>query len=191
MVGLCDICGEEHELDLNGWMMMIGKLPDAEEFARLHGMTLHDPLDLPRINVHIPGTPDVPDLVRPGDWLVESDYMDVYSVVVKLIPTREGKWDSVPGAKSWQIVHIGIGYMDGRNVSENDCCYLSHIVAVNGQLLPLYKDRGGKPRTVRVCEKPAHLPEITKSILSLIKRLNGKVKKQNEPQQLSLFQVTP
>lgn len=145
--------------------------------------------ELPEINVHIPGTPDVPDLVRPGDWLVESDYMDVYSVVVKLIPTCEGEYDAVPGAKSWQIVHIGIGYMDGRNVSENNCCYLSHIVAVNAQLVPLYKDRGGEPRTVRVCEKPEHLPEITRSIWSLIKRMNGK-KRNEKPQQLSLFHMT-
>ena len=190
MVGLCDICGEEHELDLNGRWMLLGKRADAEEFARLHGMTLHDPSDLPQINVHIPGTPDVPDLVRPGDWLVESDYMDVYSVVVKVKKVLEGEWDWAPVAESWQISVIGIGYMDGRNVSENDCCYLSSIVAVNGQLLPLYKDRGGEPRTIRVCEKPAHLTEITKSIWSLIRRLNGRVKKQNEPQQLSLFQVT-
>ena len=183
MVGLCDICGEEHELDLNGRWMLLGKRADAEEFARLHGMTLHDPSDLPQINVHVPGTPDVPDLVRPGDWLVESDYIDVYSVVVKVKKVIEGKWDSAPGAESWQITVIGIGYMDGRAVSENDCCYIGGIVAVNGELLPLYKKYEDEDPTIRVCEKPEDVPDITKSVWSLIKRLNGKVKKKNEPRQ--------
>lgn len=68
----------------------------------------------PEMNVHVDGTPDVPDIVHPGDWIIYDDIG--FMMVVKMVKCREGEWDYCPGAESWQIYYLGIGYMTGEKV---------------------------------------------------------------------------
>src|SRR5689334_5493473 len=89
--------------------------------------------NMPEMNVHIDGTPDVPDIVRPGDWATDDGIGIV--MVVKTVKCSEGEWDYCPGAESWWIYYLGTGYMTGEKVSINDCGCYSNVVAVNGKLL--------------------------------------------------------
>jgi len=131
------------------------------------------------MNIHIDGMPDVPDIVHPGDW-VTNDGIGIV-MVVKTVKCVEGEWDYFPGAESWWIYYLGIGYMTGENVSLHDCGCFSHIVAVDGKLLQLYK-LGWNEKEVRIVSKPDHVV-VSKSAEMLVKRCNARPR----PQQLSLF----
>lgn len=135
----------------------------------------------PEMNVHIDGTPDVPDIVHPGDWITYDDIG--FYMVVKTIKCTEGEWDYCPGAESWSIVYLGIGYMTGEKVSLHDCGWINQVVAVDGKLLQLYK-LGWNEREVRVVPKPDDVT-VSKSAMSLIQRENAI--KQYEIIQLNLF----
>jgi hypothetical protein len=130
---------------------------------------------MPEMNVHLDGTPDVPDIVRPGDWLaIKEDGYDhnVFVLVVKVSKGKEDEWDLCPGAESWSIQYLGIGYLEKEeNLSSHDCGWMNQIVAVNGELLELYKLGYNEKETRRVVPKPAGV-EITKSAESLIRRMN-------------------
>jgi len=130
----------------------------------------------PEMRVHIDGTPDVPDIVRPGDWITDDGIGIV--MVVKIVKCNEGEYDYCPGAESWQIYYLGIGYMTGENVSIHDCGAYSQIVAVDGKLLQLYK-LGWNEREVRIVSKPERVT-VSKSAMALVKR-------ENAIKQLSLF----
>ena len=130
----------------------------------------------PEMRVHIDGTPDVPDIVRPGDWVTDDGIGMV--MVVKMVKCNEGEYDYCPGAESWQIYYLGIGYMTGENVSIHDCGAYSQIVAVDGKLLQLYK-LGWNEREVRIVSKPERVT-VSKSAMALVKR-------ENAIKQLSLF----
>lgn len=147
---------------------------------------------MPEMNVHVPGTPDVPDIVRPGDWIVETDEIgDVFAIVIKVERREQGEWDSHPGAQSWTIIHLGTGYLTGEKLSSHDVSYLTQIVAVNGELLPLKKLGYNEKRTVRVCQKPEGI-EVPKTVESLIRRMNAEDERIKTlallPKQLSLFE---
>ena len=128
--------------------------------------------DMPEMNVHVEGTPDVPDLVRPGDWLALTDEIgDSFVLVVKVFKTHEGEWDYCPGAESWSIQYLGIGYLrKEENLSDHDCGWINGIVAVNGELLELYKLGWNEKEARRVVPNPGYT--VTKSARSLIKRMN-------------------
>lgn len=123
---------------------------------------------MPKIRVHIEGTPDVPDLVRPGDWVTDDGVGIV--MVVKIEKDIEGEWDACPGAESWYIYYLGIGYMTGESVSIKDCGAYSQIVAVNGKLLQLYK-LGWNQSEVKVVPKPDYVT-VSKSAMALVAREN-------------------
>ena len=143
------------------------------------------------MNVHIDGTPDVPDIVRPGDWLELEDYngFESFVLVVKVFKTKEGQWDHCPGAESWSIQYLGIGYLDKeRNLSDGDCGWINGIIAVNGELLPLYKLGWNEEYKRRVVPNPGYT--VTRGAQSLIKRMNaveGGQVSATYPLQLSLF----
>lgn len=142
----------------------------------------HEVKELPEMRVHVAGTPDVPDLIRPGDWLTNNGVGIV--MAIKLIKCEEGEWDYCPGAESWQVCYLGIGYMTERNVSIQDCGCYSQIVAVNGRLLQLYK-LGWNEKEVIVVPKPEHVT-VSKSAMALLKRESPTV--QHSPfTQLELF----
>lgn len=139
---------------------------------------------LPDMRVHIDGTPDVPDIVHPGDWISIIDEIgESFVFVVKTVNCKEGEWDYCPGAESWWIFYLGIGYMTGEKVSIHDCGCISHVVAVDGQLLQLYK-LGWNEREVIVVPKPDHVA-VSKSALALVARENPSAYK--GAIQLSLF----
>ena len=145
--------------------------------------------DMPEMNLHIDGTPDVPDFVRRGDWLAtEDDDFISYVLVVKVFETQEGEWDYYPGAKSWSIQYLGIGYLTGEKLSDHNCGWISHMVAVNGELVELYKLGWNETKTRTVVPNPGY--EIPKSAESLIRRLNATKRDQESapyPLQMSLF----
>jgi len=141
---------------------------------------------MPGMNVHIDGTPDVPDILRPGDWVTDDGIGIV--MVVKTIKCREGEWNYCPGAESWQIYYLGIGYMTGENVSIHDCGFYSQVVAVDGKLLQLYK-LGWNEREVQIVPKPDYVV-VSKSAMALVKRENP-VEQNVYPIQLELFQYDP
>jgi hypothetical protein len=149
----------------------------------------------PKMNVHVDGTPDVPDIVHPGDWLALTDDIgDSFVLVVKVFETEEGEWDHFPGAKSWSIKYLGIGYLrKEENLSSHDCGWINGIVAVNGELLELYKLGWNEKETRRVVPNPGY--EVTKSAKSLIKRMNAAEQSVGGrgiyPLQLSLFADVP
>lgn len=136
---------------------------------------------MPEMRVHIDGTPDVPDIVHPGDWITNDGIGFV--LVVKLSKGTEGEWDLCPGAESWWIYYLGIGYMTGERVSVNDCGAFSHVVAVDGRLLQLYK-LGWNEGEVIVVPKPEYVV-VSKSAMALVARENPM--QQHTPMQLSLF----
>ena len=142
--------------------------------------------ELPKMNVHIDGTPDVPDIVRPGDWLALTDEIgDSFVLVVKVFKTKEDKWDYCPGAECWTIQFLGIGYLEKEEkLSRHDLCGINGIVAVNGELLPLYKLGWNEKETRRVVPNPGYT--VTRSAESLIKRMNVS-EKIIQPMQLLLF----
>jgi hypothetical protein len=131
---------------------------------------------MPEMRVHIDGTPDVPDIVHPGDWVTDDGIGFV--MVVKLSKGTEGEWDLCPGAESWWIYYLGIGYMTDKSVSIHDCGAFSHVVAVDGRLLQLYK-LGWNESEVIVVPKPDYVV-VSKSAMALVAR-------ENSPMQLSLF----
>jgi hypothetical protein len=148
---------------------------------------------MPEMNVHIDGTPDVPDIVHPGDWLsfTEDDGFESFVLVVKVFKTEEGEWDYCPGAESWTIQYLGIGYLrKEEKVSGHDCGCINGIVAVNGELLELYKLGWNEEEARKVVPKPDDV-EVTKSAEALIKRLNAAERSAHltasYPVQLSLF----
>lgn len=136
---------------------------------------------MPEMRVHIDGTPDVPDIVHPGDWITNDGIGFV--LVVKLSKGTEGEWDLCPGAESWWIYYLGIGYMTGERVPVNDCGAFSHVVAVDGRLLQLYK-LGWNEGEVIVVPKPEYVV-VSKSAMALVARENPM--QQHTPMQLSLF----
>jgi hypothetical protein len=137
--------------------------------------------NMPPMNVHIDGTPDVPDIVRPGDWVTDDGIGIV--MVVKIDKGTEGEWDICPGAESWWIHYLGIGYMNAKNVGFDDCGAYSHVVAVDGKLLQLYK-LGWNESEVQIVPKPDYVV-VSTSAEKLIQRMNPL--KINMPIQLSLF----
>lgn len=145
--------------------------------------------ELPEINVHIDGTPDVPDIVHPGDWLALSDYngFESFVLVVKVFKTKEGEWEYCPGAESWVIQYLGIGYLrKEENLSSHDCGGINNIVAVDGELLELYKLGWNKKYKRHVVPNPGYT--VTRSAESLIKRMNAlPIQPASYPLQLSLF----
>lgn len=145
---------------------------------------------LPEMNTHVDGTPDVPDIVHPGDWLslIEDDDFESFVLVVKMFKTEEGEWDYCPGAEGWTILYLGIGYLTGEKLSSHDCGGINDLVAVNGELLPLYKLGWNENRKFRVCPKPAHV-SVTKEAESLIRRMNA-AERPIRPRQLQLFANT-
>lgn len=138
---------------------------------------------MPEMRVHIDGTPDVPDIVHPGDWVTYDDIG--FMMVVKMVKCQEDEWDYFPGAESWQIYYLGIGYMTGEKVSIKDCGAVSQVVAVDGKLLQLYK-LGWNETEVRVVPKPDYVT-VSKSAMALMARENPPV---SQPLQLSLFNET-
>ena len=126
--------------------------------------------ELPLMNVHIDGTPDVPDIVHPGDWITDGHFLH-YVMVIKISRRREGQWDYVPGAKSWTIHYLGIGYMTGETVSMHDCGEVNGVVAVAGKLLQLYK-LGWNETEIQITSKPDCVV-VSKSVNELIKRENS------------------
>ena len=135
---------------------------------------------MPEMRVHIEGTPDVPDIVRPGDWIIDDKYGGPM-MVVKIVKGEDGKWDYCPGAESWWIYYLGIGYMTGERVSMKDCGCISHVVAVDGRLLQLYK-LGWNEREVQIVPMPDYVT-VSKSAVALVVR-------ENLPIQLSLWSPT-
>lgn len=91
-------------------------------------------------------------------------------MVVKTVKATECEWDICPGAESWQIYYLGIGYMTGEKVSIDDCGRYSQVVAVDGKLLQLYK-LGWNEREIVIVPKPDCVT-VSKSALSLIAREN-------------------
>ena len=142
--------------------------------------------ELPKMNVHIDGTPDVPDIVHPGDWLVLTDEIgESFVLVVKVFKTKEDKWDYCPGAECWTIQFLGIGYLEKEEkLSRHDLCGINGIVAVNGELLPLYKLGWNEKETRRVIPNPGYT--VTRSAESFIKRMKV-TEKIIQPMQLLLF----
>ena len=137
----------------------------------------HEVEQIPPMNTHIIGTPDVPDIIRPGDWICETDEIgDVYSIAIKIVMTKEDELDYCPGAKSWIIYHLGTGYMTGEKLSTHDCCFFTGIVAVDGELLPLYKLGWNEETKIKVCAKPNNI-EVPEAVRSLIRRMNKPVLK--------------
>jgi hypothetical protein len=150
---------------------------------------------LPEMNVHIDGTPDVPDIVHPGDWLSLTDCngFESFVLVVNVFKTKEGEWDYRPGAESWTIQYLGIGYLrKEEKVSSHDCGGINGIVAVNGELLELYKLGWNEEGARKVVAKPDGI-EVTKSAEALIKRMNTESDQPSAsyPIQLSLFALDP
>jgi hypothetical protein len=142
---------------------------------------------MPEMRVHIDGTPDVPNIVHPGDWIT---YDDVgFFMVVKTVKCKEGEWDYCPGAESWSIVYLGIGYMTGEKVSLHDCGAINGVVALDGKLLQLYK-LGWNEREVRIVPKPDYVV-VSKSAMTLVERERHltmrAVDSVNAPVQLDLF----
>lgn len=144
--------------------------------------------NMPPMNVHIDGTPDVPDIVRPGDWVTDDGIGIV--MVVKMTKCTEGEWDICHGAESWWIYYLGIGYMTGEKVSIRDCGCYSQVVAVDGKLLQLYK-LGWNEMEVQIVPRPDYVT-VSKSAIALVAREN--VAKQSArmtagtlPVQLELF----
>ena len=142
----------------------------------------HDVKTIPEMNVHISGTPDVPDIVHPGDWITDDDIG--FMMVVKTVKCQEDEWDYCPGAESWWIYYLGIGYMTGKKVSINDCGCVSHVVAVDRKLLQLYK-LGWNEKEVRIIPKPDYVT-VSKSAMALVARENT-AEHSEYPLQLSLF----
>lgn len=136
----------------------------------------HDVKTMPEMREHIDGTPDVPDIVHPGDWITHDDIG--FMMVVKTVKGQESQWDYCPGAESWWIYYLGIGYMTGEKVSLHDCGCVSQVVAVDGKLLQLYK-LGWNEIEVRVVPKPDYVT-VSKSAMALVAR-------ENAARQLSLF----
>ena len=135
---------------------------------------------MPEMRTHIDGTPDVPDIVHPGDWITYDDIG--FMMVVKTVKGQEGEWDYCPGAESWWIYYLGIGYMTGEKVSIKDCGVVSQVVAVDGKLLQLYK-LGWNEIEVRVVPKPDYVT-VSKSAMALVERERMP---KFQPLQLSLF----
>jgi hypothetical protein len=119
------------------------------------------------IRIHVPGTPDVPDIIHPGDWITDDDH-ETFAMVVKVQKAWEGEWDYCPGAESWTIFYLGIGYMTGEKVSLNDCGFINNIVAEDGRLLDLYKN-SHREIEIKLAKKPEYVT-VSKSALSLINR---------------------
>lgn len=136
---------------------------------------------MPEMRVHIDGTPDVPDIIHAGDWITDDGIG--FRMVVKLSKGIEGEWDLCPGAESWWIYYLGIGYMTDKSVSIHDCGCFSHMVAVDGRLLQLYK-LGWNEREVIVVPKPEYVV-VSKSAMALVARENPG--QPSTPMQLSLF----
>ena len=138
--------------------------------------------NMPPMNVHIDGTPDVPDIVHPGDWVTDDGIGIV--MIVKIDKGTEGEWDICPGAESWWIYFLGIGYMTDGNVSIKDCGAYSHVVAVDGKLLQLYK-LGWNEREVKIVPKPDYVI-VSKSAMALLARENGAKRTVTFPIQLQM-----
>lgn len=132
---------------------------------------------MPEMNVHIDGTPDVPDIVHPGDWITEDG--NYFKLVIKTTKYQEGEFEYCPGAWSWSISYLGIGYLRERKVSIQDCGGINGIVAVDGQLLQLYK-LGWNEKEIKIVQKPSYAPELSRSVKALIRR-------ENPPVQLSFI----
>jgi hypothetical protein len=146
-----------------------------------------------KMNMHIDGTPDVSDIVHPGDWLSLTDYngFESFVLVVKVFKTKEGEWDYCPGAESWTIQYLGVGYLTDEKLSRHDCGGINGIVAVNGELLELYKLGWNEKDVTRVVPNPGY--KVTKSAESLIRRMNVEDDQLqiSYPLQLSLFADVP
>ena len=139
--------------------------------------------DMPEMNVHIDGTPDVPDIIHPGDWVTDDGIGIV--MVVKMVKCKEGEWDICPGAYSWQIAYLGTGYMTGEKVSISDCGFFSQVVAMNGKLLQLYK-LGWNEREIVIVPKPAYVI-VSQSAKALVARENATKQDMHPVTQLSFF----
>jgi hypothetical protein len=136
---------------------------------------------MPEMREHIDGTPDVPDIVHPCDWITDDGIG--FSMVVKTVKGIECEWDLCPGAESWWIYYLGVGYMTGEKISIGDCGCKSHIVAVDGRLLQLYK-LGWNETEVIIVPKPNYVV-VSRSAMLLVARENPAPN--NTPLQLSLF----
>jgi hypothetical protein len=121
----------------------------------------------PEMRIHIDGTPDVPDIVRPGDWITYDDIG--FFMVIKTVLHKEGEYGYCPGARSWSIYYLGIGYMTGEKVSIGDCGSINHVVAVDGKLLRLYELDWDEMKEVRVVSKPDYVV-VSKSAKALLAR---------------------
>jgi hypothetical protein len=169
-----------------------GTAPNGEFFMGVFmcGRCLKEIIkNMPEMNVHVDGTPDVPDIVRPGDWLALEDYdgFESFVLVVKVFKTNEDEWDYCPGAESWSIQYLGTGYLrKEEKLSSHDCGCINGIVAVNGELLKLYKLGYNEEEKRHVVPNPGHT--VTRSAGSLIRRMNT-VEKNDiiHTLQLSLF----
>ena len=120
------------------------------------------------IRVHPENEPDVPDLVRPGDWITDEENYGPY-MVVKVTKHQEGEWDYCPGAESWTIHVLGSGYMTEGNVSDHDCGFLNDVVAVGGRLLQLYKLGWNDGEELMIVPKPDYVT-VSRSAKALLGR---------------------
>lgn len=130
----------------------------------------------PEMNVHVDGTPDVPDIVHPGDWIDDGWSC---GLVIKMTRHQGTELDYCPEAWSWTIRVLGIGYLRERKVSIHDCGWINQIVAVDGKLLQLYK-LGWNEKEIKIVQKPSYAPELSMRVKALIRR-------ENPPVQLSFI----
>jgi|GEM_PF-4197734 len=84
------------------------------------------------VNIHEPGTPDVPDLLKAGDTIKAHWGRRITAVVVDMREFEEPNIGLLPGAKSWTIL------CDVKGGETPEPYYLNQVVAVNGKLMPLY-----------------------------------------------------
>jgi len=124
----------------------------------------------PHLRQPAPGEPDVPDLVRPGDWIRSSYHTE--GLVVRLI--------RVPyGIAGQSVVTWTINFLYRYQISQKrqpEFCIYNDVVACGGRLMSLFE---ANTTTYEVSKPPDDLPPYPRWLRNLL----------TQQKQLSLFEV--
>ncbi len=105
-----------------------------------------------------PGEPDVPDLIRPGDWFV-AEYRRTPPSEGLVIEVAGPYWEDVAGQKvRWWVIYFADRRMLERERRPRDWCIINDVVAYRGELRGLFEADTLRIRVVPV-PKDVQLPK--------------------------------
>ncbi len=127
---------------------------------------------LPRLRQPAPGEPDVPDLIRPGDWFV-AEYEQTSPSEGLVMEVAGPFWDSVAGQKvKWYSI-LFVTREDlkrERRPHSEHWSIINEVVAWKGELRGLFEADTKRIRVVPIPED-IHLPDWAKAVVHRGKQL--------------------